>query len=128
MVAAAAAPNMTANILQQQCQVLDPRIPLQQQQQQQQQQLVPLIHTHFHQPSVLVPPNPYLHEEIPAWLRVYCKASPSLDHHLKWDLFELVELECYDSMLNRLFKDGLEEIVMRWVEILSSSMTWVRIY
>ncbi len=72
------------------------------------------VHTHFHQPSVLVPPSPYLHEEIPKWLRVYCKASPALDHNLKWDLFELGQLECYDSMLNRLFRDGLEEIVMRY--------------
>ncbi len=78
-----------------------------------QQQMI--VHTHFHQPSVLVPPNPYLHEEIPPWLRVYWKASPTLDHHLKWDLFELAELECYDSMLVRLLKDGWKEIVMRWL-------------
>jgi scaffold protein salvador len=36
-----------------------------------------------------------------------------LDHCLKWDLFRLNELECYDSMITRLLKDELEELVMR---------------
>jgi len=62
----------------------------------------------------LVPANPYLHEEIPIWLRVYFKASPSLDHHLKWDLFTLPELEGFEAMLNRLLRDELEELVMRY--------------
>ena len=65
------------------------------------------------QSNVLVPANPYLHEEIPIWLRVYFKASPTLDHHLKWDLFRLPELECFEAMLNRLLRDELEELVMR---------------
>ena len=65
--------------------------------------------------NVLVPANPYLHEEIPIWLRVYFKASPSLDHHLKWDLFTLPELEGFEAMLNRLLRDELEELVMRSV-------------
>lgn len=64
--------------------------------------------------NVLVPANPYLHEEIPIWLRVYFKASPSLDHHLKWDLFTLPELEGFEAMLNRLLRDELEELVMRY--------------
>jgi len=63
--------------------------------------------------GALVPPNPYLHEEIPVWLRVYCKASPTLDHHLRWELFGLPELECFEAMLNRLFRDELEDLVMR---------------
>jgi hypothetical protein len=74
---------------------------------------LPSPSTAYHQ-NVLVPPNPYLHEEIPIWLRVYFKASPSLDHKLKWDLFRLPELECFDAMLNRLFRDELEELVMRY--------------
>ena len=65
--------------------------------------------------NLLVPANPYLHEEIPIWLRVYFKASPSLDHHLKWDLFTLPELEGFEAMLNRLLRDELEELVMRSV-------------
>jgi len=64
--------------------------------------------------NMLVPANPYLHEEIPIWLRVYFKASPTLDHKLKWDLFRLPELECFDAMLNRLLRDELEELVMRY--------------
>jgi scaffold protein salvador len=67
--------------------------------------------------NVLVPANPYLHEEIPIWLRVYFKASPSLDHKLKWELFRLPELDCFDAMLNRLFRDELEELVMRYERI-----------
>eukprot|EP00096_Caligus_rogercresseyi_P008044 TRINITY_DN2632_c0_g3_i1.p1 TRINITY_DN2632_c0_g3~~TRINITY_DN2632_c0_g3_i1.p1 ORF type:complete len:459 (-),score=147.11 TRINITY_DN2632_c0_g3_i1:765-2006(-) len=65
-------------------------------------------------PLALVPANPYLQEVIPSWLRVYFKASPSLDHHLKWDLFRLPELECFEAMLNRLFRDELEELVMKY--------------
>jgi len=65
-------------------------------------------------PTMLVPANPYLHEEIPIWLRVYFKASPSLDHHLKWDLFTLNELNGFEAMLNRLLRDELEELVMRY--------------
>ena len=72
------------------------------------------VHTHFHQHSVLVPPNPYIHEEIPIWLRVYWKANPTLDHHLKWDLFGLQELECFEVMLNRLFREDMEELVMKY--------------
>lgn len=71
------------------------------------------VHTNFHQHNVLVPPNPYLHEEIPVWLKVYFKASPSLDHHLKWDLFRVQEMEGFEAMLNRLFRDELEELVLR---------------
>ena len=72
------------------------------------------VHHQTHTHNVLVPANPYLHEEIPIWLRVYFKASPTLDHKLKWDLFRLPELECFDAMLNRLLRDELEELVMRY--------------
>ena len=73
----------------------------------------PLAHVNNNH-NMLVPANPYLHEEIPIWLRVYFKASPTLDHKLKWDLFRLPELECFDAMLNRLLRDELEELVMRY--------------
>merc|ERR1719362_1534867 len=76
-----------------------------------------MVHTQFNPPHVLVPANPYLHEEIPIWLRVYFKASPTLDHHLKWDLFRLQELECFDAMQTRLFRDELEELVLRYEAI-----------
>jgi len=32
----------------------------------------------------------------------------------QWDLFRLPELMCADAMLNRLFKQGLEQIVMSY--------------
>merc|ERR1719361_985074 len=72
------------------------------------------IHTQFHEHHVLVPANPYLHEEIPVWLRVYFKANPCLDNRLKFDMFSLPELECFEAMLNRLLRDELEELVMRY--------------
>ena len=51
--------------------------------------------------------------EIPIWLRVYFKANPCLDNRLKFDMFSLPELECFEAMLNRLLRDELEELVMR---------------
>jgi scaffold protein salvador len=77
----------------------------------------PTSHSLGYHHNVLVPANPYLHEEIPIWLRVYFKASPTLDHKLKWELFRLPELDCFDAMLNRLFRDELEELVMRYERI-----------
>ncbi|XP_026278157.1 protein salvador homolog 1 [Frankliniella occidentalis] len=71
-------------------------------------------HIHFHPPSVLVPANPYLNEEIPNWLGVYSRASQDLDHKLKWEMFRLPELDCFNVMLTRLYKQELEEIVMRY--------------
>lgn len=62
----------------------------------------------------LVPANPYLNTEIPEWLRVYSKAPPEHDHKLKWDLFQLNQMETFDAMLNRLYKKELEEIVMSY--------------
>lgn len=71
-------------------------------------------HTEFHQPHVLVPANPYLYEEIPYWLHVYSKAAPEYDHKLRWELFRLPELDCYDNVLKRLYKQELETIVMNY--------------
>lgn len=76
----------------------------------------PPRHTHFHSHSVLVPANPYLNEEIPHWLYVYSRASVALDRKLRWELFRLPELDCFNAMLTRLYKQELEEIVMRYEE------------
>lgn len=62
----------------------------------------------------LVPANPYLNAEIPDWLRVYSKAPPEHDHKLKWDLFQLNQMETFDAMLIRLYKEEIEKIVMRY--------------
>ncbi|KAJ8881602.1 hypothetical protein PR048_018088 [Dryococelus australis] len=74
----------------------------------------PPRHTNFHPHSVLVPANPFLTEEIPIWLTVYSRASQDIDHKLKWELFRLPELDCFNAMLTRLYKQELEEIVMRY--------------
>ncbi|XP_044013568.1 scaffold protein salvador-like isoform X3 [Aphidius gifuensis] len=70
--------------------------------------------------NVLVPANPYLTEEIPHWLNVYSRASVSLDRKLRWELFRLPELDCFSSMLTRLYKQELEEVVMRYEEYRSA--------
>ncbi|KAJ8045159.1 Protein salvador-like 1 [Holothuria leucospilota] len=61
-----------------------------------------------------VPANPYLYTEIPDWLGVYYTAAPEHDHKLKWDLFQLSELDAYQAMLTRLYKQDLESVVMRY--------------
>lgn len=101
----------------------------------------PIIHTQFTPHSALVPANPYLLEEIPAWLLIYvdgnCRrlwghikffwsflalwenvllqylADPATDHKLKWDMFKLSELECFDSMMFRMFKQEMETLISR---------------
>ncbi|XP_002137144.3 scaffold protein salvador [Drosophila pseudoobscura] len=67
----------------------------------------PPAHTH----NALVPANPYLLEEIPKWLAVYSEADSSKDHLLQFNMFSLPELEGFDSMLVRLFKQELGTIV-----------------
>ncbi|KAF6214600.1 hypothetical protein GE061_009343 [Apolygus lucorum] len=87
----------------------------------------PPRHTHFHPHSALVPANPYLNQEIPHWLEVYSRASQVLDHKLKWELFRLPELECFNAMLTRLYKHQLEEIVMRYEAYRSALMCEIEV-
>ncbi|XP_018908910.1 protein salvador homolog 1 [Bemisia tabaci] len=82
----------------------------------------PPRHTHFHPHSVLVPANPYLNQEIPLWLSVYSKAPKNYDHKLRWEMFRLTELDCFNAMLTRLYKQELEEIVMRYEAYRSALM------
>lgn len=74
----------------------------------------PPQHTDFHSHSVLVPANPYINEEIPHWLCVYSQASAELDSKLRWEMFRLPELDCFNAMLIRLFTQELRDIVMRY--------------
>ncbi|KAJ8979746.1 hypothetical protein NQ317_004733 [Molorchus minor] len=78
--------------------------------------------SHYQPHSVLVPANPYLLEEIPHWLNVYFRTSTELDHKLRWDMFRLSELECYNAMLTRLYKQELQNIVMRYESYRSALM------
>lgn len=71
-------------------------------------------HTDFKEPLSLMPASPYLHKEIPYWLKVYSQAPHSHDHKLKFELFRLSELDCFQTMLNRLFKHEMGEIVMTY--------------
>lgn len=71
-------------------------------------------HTNYQPHSVLVPANRYLLEEIPHWLNVYFKARSEIDHKLKWDMFRLAELDCYNGMLTRLYMQEMENIVMKY--------------
>lgn len=56
----------------------------------------------------------FLFAVIPHWLTVYSRASQDLDHKLRWEMFRLPELDCFNAMLTRLYKQELEEIVMRY--------------
>lgn len=75
---------------------------------------LPLPEPTFHQHNVWVPANPYLTEEIPRWLLIYSRASLEFDGQLKWELFRLPELECFQAMLNRLYRQELEELVLSY--------------
>ncbi|XP_043930238.1 protein salvador homolog 1 isoform X1 [Protopterus annectens] len=61
--------------------------------------------------TVLVPANPYHTAEIPDWLQVYARAPVKYDHILKWELFQLADLDTYQGMLKLLFMKELERIV-----------------
>ncbi|KAM9294242.1 protein salvador homolog 1 [Gastrophryne carolinensis] len=60
---------------------------------------------------LLVPANPYYTAEIPDWLQVYARAPVKYDHILKWELFQLADLDTYQGMLKLLFMKELERIV-----------------
>lgn len=40
-------------------------------------------------------------------------AHSAADHKLKWDMFKLSELECYDSMMFRMLKQEMEALITR---------------
>ncbi|UXI17633.1 hypothetical protein NH340_JMT03576 [Sarcoptes scabiei] len=69
----------------------------------------------------IVPANPYLTEEIPEWLYIYSKAPIEHDHKLKWDLFRLPELDCFQAMLNRLYRTDMENLVLTY-EIIRNAL------
>ncbi|XP_055587472.1 protein salvador homolog 1 [Uranotaenia lowii] len=76
----------------------------------------PLIasHTHFTPHSALVPANPYLLEAVPEWLEFYAKSTPENDHKLKWDMFQLHQLEGIAGMLTKLFRQECHMIVVKY--------------
>nr|CAB3267778.1 NEDD4-like E3 ubiquitin-protein ligase WWP2 [Phallusia mammillata] len=63
----------------------------------------------------VVPANPYLSTtEIPHWLQVYSTAPQRFDSKLRWELFQVHELDCFSEMLTMLMKKELEQIVMSY--------------
>ncbi|KAH7695086.1 WW domain-containing protein [Aphelenchoides avenae] len=81
--------------------------PQQIQQPQQQQQQV-------HSRKVDVEDLNIITEEIPDWLRLYSEASSQSDHLLNWNLFKLPQLQKYDEMLMKLFKQEAINIVIKY--------------
>ena len=55
--------------------------------------------------KAIVPANPVLQRRIPSFLRSYAQASSSNDNPLQWHLFSASDLECYDAMMKKLYKD-----------------------
>ena len=55
--------------------------------------------------KAIVPANPLLKRRIPSFLRVYSQASSSNDILLQWHLFSPSELESFDAMMKKLYKD-----------------------
>lgn len=53
----------------------------------------------------IVPANPLLKRRIPSFLRVYSQASSSNDILLQWHLFSSSDLESFDGMMKKLYKD-----------------------
>lgn len=83
------------------------------------QQPPPLINHHEYFPphahhSALVPANPLLNVEVPKWLRVYMSSSTEKDHIIKWNMFQVHQLECYDNMINKLVKEELHKIYVKY--------------
>ena len=62
----------------------------------------------------LVPPNPYLKQDIPYFIRVYSGAPGHFDHLIDWSMFSLPQLEYFLGMFNRLCRDDLAQIVSRY--------------
>jgi len=72
------------------------------------------LRTEFKPPTVLSPGFPSFLHDIPEWLQVYSQAPSQLDSKLRWELFRLPELDCFDAMLKRLFRHELERVVMSY--------------
>uniref|UniRef100_A0A5S6QUK0 WW domain-containing protein n=1 Tax=Trichuris muris TaxID=70415 RepID=A0A5S6QUK0_TRIMR len=56
----------------------------------------------------------YTVHDIPDWIKVYARAPHDSDHLLKWDLFRLPQLDCFDHMLLKLYKQEINTIVIAY--------------
>jgi scaffold protein salvador len=64
--------------------------------------------------NLIVPSNPILNTTIPEWLFIYSQVNHLHDSMLNWNLFTKQELEIYDCMMQRLFRNECHEIVMKY--------------
>ncbi|KRY50309.1 Scaffold protein salvador, partial [Trichinella britovi] len=56
----------------------------------------------------------YTIQEIPEWIKVYANAPHETDCLLKWDLFRLPQLDCFDHMLLKLYKQEINTVVIAY--------------
>jgi hypothetical protein len=80
--------------------------------------------------KAIVPANPLLKQQIPSFLRVYSQASSSNDILLQWHLFSLSELESFDGMMKKLYKDEnlvRVQIYENYRALLSSKLTSINL-
>ncbi|KRY88381.1 Scaffold protein salvador [Trichinella pseudospiralis] len=56
----------------------------------------------------------YTIQDIPEWIKVYANAPHETDCLLKWDLFRLPQLDCFDHMLLKLYKQEINTVVIAY--------------
>lgn len=61
-----------------------------------------------------MPANPLLNVEVPKWLRIYARSSKEKDHIIKWNMFKVEQLEIISEMMNKLFKEESQQLVMKY--------------
>uniref|UniRef100_A0A182Q1F2 WW domain-containing protein n=1 Tax=Anopheles farauti TaxID=69004 RepID=A0A182Q1F2_9DIPT len=69
---------------------------------------------HFSRHSALVPANPYNTEKVPEWLFLYAKSSSEKDHIIKWDMFQLQQLEDFLGIMKKLYRQECNIIVAKY--------------
>ncbi|XP_050069080.1 scaffold protein salvador-like [Anopheles maculipalpis] len=72
------------------------------------------IVSHFPRHSALVPANPYNTEKVPEWLFLYAKSSSEKDHIIKWDMFQLQQLEDFLGIMKKLYRQECNIIVAKY--------------
>lgn len=72
--------------------------------------------------NALVPANPYLLDLVPEWLVLYAKSSSDHDHKIKWEMFQLEQLERFADMMLQMFKQDTKETVQKY-EVFRSVIT-----
>lgn len=53
-------------------------------------------------------------EEVPEWLMIYSQADTDLDHLLEWNMFNTLQLESFEYMMMKLYKQEVIDTVRRY--------------